>query len=126
MSKRSLLRAGPVVWLVILLASLSLAACGGATPSPTSEGAAPAESEAAVSTEEPATEVPAAEEATAVVEAPSPTTEAAPPTVEASGPASCEAVNIPTNEAISPVADEEWSKGPVDAPVTVIEYGDFQ
>jgi hypothetical protein len=30
------------------------------------------------------------------------------------------------NETISPVTDADWVKGPADATVTIIEYGDYQ
>jgi hypothetical protein len=41
-------------------------------------------------------------------------------------PAACHTVEIPQNPLIAQVSDVDWAKGPADAPVTVIEYGDFQ
>jgi hypothetical protein len=38
----------------------------------------------------------------------------------------CQAVEIPNNDLLAPVSDQDWSKGPATAPVTLIEFGDFQ
>ena len=52
-----------------------------------------------------------------------------------SGPAMCRTVTadndpivaaLQPNELIAPVSDDDWTKGPTDASITVIEYGDFQ
>jgi hypothetical protein len=37
-----------------------------------------------------------------------------------------ESIDFPTNPAIPEVTDEEVIHGPADAPITVIEYADFQ
>jgi cyclophilin family peptidyl-prolyl cis-trans isomerase/protein-disulfide isomerase len=111
----------------VILLSLLLAACGGAaqpaskepaTSAQTQETTGLAETEEATSpsTTEPEAQQPAA-------------TEAAPdenPVAATSAQASCQPVDIPSNTLIAPVLDQEWSKGPADAPVTLIEYADFQ
>jgi hypothetical protein len=45
-----------------------------------------------------------------------------------SGPAECvvEPIDFPTNPAIPEVTHDEVIHGPADAPITVIEYADFQ
>ena len=57
------------------------------------------------------------------------TTTAAPPTsVSPSGPAVCvdEPLDFPVVSDIPPVTEEDHVHGPADAPITVIEYADFQ
>jgi hypothetical protein len=128
----------------ILLAGLTLAACGGAAEPPSEQGTVPAQAEAtgeveAVAQDEPAT-VPAQEETQeAVATAVEPTSAAEPTPADSAAvaseapavagppaPAECSPVDIPANELIAAVTETEWSKGPADAPVTLIEYGDFQ
>ena len=41
-------------------------------------------------------------------------------------PAACHTIEIPENSLIAQVSDVDWAQGPANAPVTVIEYGDFQ
>ena len=125
-----------------LLLSLLLAACGVAPPSTPAQsgetGAAATtqsdnslpetEQAATTSTAEPAAQQPTAiaqvTEAAATTEA---TTAAGQtPAASASAEATCQPVEIPSNDLIAPVSDQDWSKGPADAPVTLIEYGDFQ
>ena len=98
------------IWLVtLLLGALLLNACAVAEVSPTSP------TEEAVSTEEA---VPSKEEeSTDLVED---KIEAEPSAV------TCEVIPIPNNPLIAQVSDTDWIKGPVDAPITLIEYGDFQ
>lgn len=95
-----------------------------------SDEAAPEESEAA--SEEPAAEESVAEEAEATdnenLLAPG-------QELASSGPATCRtatpandpiAAALQPNELIAPISDSDWAKGPADAAITVIEYGDFQ
>lgn len=107
----------------LLIAVLILAACGGAAAvpevadDPTAQGdaAAPGETEA-VQEAEP-TQAPQVAQATE---------EAAPVQEVASAPASCEPVLVPENELVAAPTEDDWSKGPATAVITVIEYGDFQ
>ena len=103
--------------IVILLVLLStfLAACSSSTTGlPT---------ETPVETEAPRTEIPPSPEA-------SPTQDAGQATEQAE--AYCTVVSRqptpgPTEQSLVPlVGDEDWTKGPDDALVTFIEYGDFQ
>jgi hypothetical protein len=140
MKKRDKLRA---VWLIgLLLLGLSLTACGGGA-APATEVTPPAAPEAETGTEAD-TNAPVAEEATEVTEEEpyeAATEEAVEPTAEATeaneealaqeqlslnNEVVCEAIEVPDNPLIAEVSAEEWVKGPADAAVTLIEYGDFQ
>ena len=135
----------PVAWITgSLLLSLFLAACGGAAqpaPAQTGETAAgsttesdscdagsacgptPTEEVAGAVTTEPEAQQPAVtEEATEVAAA---TGEAVAPQ-DSTAAAVCQPVEIPINTLVAPASDQEWSRGPADAPITLIEYGDFQ
>jgi cytoskeletal protein RodZ len=112
------------MWLVgLLFVSLFLAACGGGSEEEAAPTAAETEEVAAAVTEETAAQeepVTEATEESAVSQAPA-TTEVTP-----SGPAECEAIEIPDYEPVAAVTENDWSQGPADAPLTLIEYGDFQ
>jgi outer membrane biosynthesis protein TonB len=118
-------------WLLtaLLLLSLTLAACGGAPtveapaevaesqPEPTQPVEAPAE-ENEPATEESQVEPPATPtEVDDDEEAPAPV---------AASVAECQSIDIPDNALIAAVTDTDWANGPADAPVTLIEYGDYQ
>ena len=118
----------------ILAAGLLLAACGGAaTPAAseatnqpqtavaaTSTGTTEATQEAATATQE------TAKTATEEAQATSPVATAAVAMSGPAAPAECQPVQIPANPKIAPVSDTDWAKGPANAPITLIEYGDFQ
>ncbi len=118
--------------LVVLIGmglAVLLAACAPATPSPVANATATPQ---AVSAPPTATSLPAAATptvaestaaATAVAEA-SPAATQAFPTPNPNP--QCTAMPITPDSNIKPVAADEWSKGPADADITVIEYGDFQ
>ncbi|MBN1220578.1 MAG: hypothetical protein JXM69_16770 [Anaerolineae bacterium] len=143
MSKLFLLRPARVRWLINLtLVGLVLAACGSAA-----QPAAEATTEPAVEIEETA-DSPADTPATAAKMEKEPETVSEETTKEetsTSSKAECQPVNPKedpvagvteyignyidanaTNEAIAAVSASDWVKGPTDAPITLIEYGDFQ
>ncbi len=100
-------------WLAIVLL-IGLTACAGQVVQ-TDPTATPTEEEAV--TDEAVEETTADEDgAEAEAEIETATTAVA-----------CNAVDIPRNPNIVPLSDADWAKGgPADAPVTLIEYGDFQ
>jgi hypothetical protein len=120
----------------LLLAALTLAACGGGASTPASEEATPASQteEATEETlEEEPEEVAQAEQAEAEaepVEAESVPTDVAQEeslSVPNNSPeATCQGVTIPENQLIAAASEDDWARGPADAGITVIEYGDFQ
>ena len=140
-------RPAAAAWLAgLVLTSLCVAACGSAS-SETSEAPTPAEVEeeaTAAQAEESETEAAGSEEAAAVSE------EAAGEESEASdnetllapdqplssgGVASCTSATpqndplvaaLQPNDQIAAVSEADWAKGPSDAAVTLVEYGDFQ
>ena len=92
----------------------------------------PATEESEAANEEPAAEESVAEEAEATdsENPPAPEQELA-----SSSGAECRTVTpendpiaavLQPNALIAPISDNDWAKGPADAPITVIEYGDFQ
>ena len=138
MVKPYLWRLSLVAWGVLLVITLTLAACGGATTTPAAEEeaaeASPTEAQVddgdtpepeAVAQNTPTTEVaePTATEAVEAEEEAEATPQQAAQT--ASEPATCAPLEIP-DSLISSATDEDWAKGPATAAVTVIELGDFQ
>jgi hypothetical protein len=100
--KESTMRKPALFTFMVVLVLVLVAGCGGEAASPTPSP----------------TPTPAPETATAV-----------PPTsVSPSGPAVCvdEPLDFPVVSDIPPVTGEDHVHGPADAPITLIEYADFQ
>ena len=115
------------VLIAVGLAGLAvlLAACGPATPPVANLTDTPqAASAPPTATSVPVAATPTvAQGATTVAEASPAATEAFP---TPNPNPQCTAVPIAADPNIKPVAADEWTKGPANADITVIEYGDFQ
>ena len=116
----------PLLFVLIL----ALAACTGT--SPTETNAEPTAAETVAQAQPTATTAPAATD-TPTAAAPAPTDApvvADTPTPIAPGcyPAPIsDLIDLTANEKIAPVTADDWQKGgDTSAPITVIEYGDFQ
>lgn len=113
---------------LMLLAILALAACGGATGSVAEDTPAAAATE----TEAPADTPTAARQDTPTAAAETPAEPAATQEADVAQPsptsstAECVPVDVPDNDLIAAVTGKDWVDGSADAPVTLIEYGDFQ
>lgn len=106
-----------------VLISVFLAACQSAAGSPTTQPSA---------TAEPQEDTPTAASSPTVETAPTATQEEPTEQVENPQEANCTVVSRqptpgPTEQSIiPPVSESDWTHGPEDAKVTIIEYGDFQ
>jgi hypothetical protein len=122
------IRSTGAMLLVSLLTALALVACGGVAP-PEPEAVAAntpttvQQEEVTPTSEAPATVEDEATESAATVEAETADSSPAP---TPSGPAVCEAIDIPDNDTLPAVSNTDWTRGPADAPITLVEYGDFQ
>jgi hypothetical protein len=122
----------------LLLAGLTLAACG-STATPAAE--VPPTPTVAAATNTPVTQPTTEQKPTDAAQAPT----AAPSTPPTPVKPGCTAVDPKIDQlagameflskyideakpvpVMVAIADQEWSKGPANAPLTVIEYGDFQ
>ena len=117
-----LLMARKLLILAVLLAVI-LAACQSAAVSPTTSP--PEDTDVELDT-------PRAAASPTVEIAPTATQEASDDQVSSSDEANCTVVSRqptpgPTEQSLVPlVSDTDWTHGPEDAEVTIIEYGDFQ
>ena len=114
-------------WFEIMLGVAlvsAVAACGAApsatetapTPAPTEAAATPTTADAAESEATP-TSADVGTEASAEATPPYPTPHPNP---------ECVAEPILAAPNVPPVTDEDWSQGPEDAPIVLLEYADFQ
>lgn len=138
LSKQPFLRASAVWWTGLLVFALILTGCGGATDSTSNSAEPAANNQAEQAAEEPTTNEQTEE--VAVQEEAEPEAELEPQAGESqqstsSAVAECRTATpendplmalLQPNTAIAPVSEDDWSKGPADAPLTIIEYGDFQ
>ena len=131
----------------LVLTSLLVAACGSASPE-SNEAPTPAEAQEAATTapEAEASEPTEADSEEAAAEAEEATSEeseasndenlqAPDQALSSDGEATCATATpqndplvaaLQPNDLIAAASETDWSKGPADAAITLIEYGDFQ
>lgn len=114
------------LWLVLL--PLILAACGGAeTPPPTEMAeASPTPVMEATTETEPTATTAETEPTETTTEQETTVSEQTADLSPANPDAECTPVEIPENENIADITEDDWARGPADAPITLIEYGDYQ
>jgi len=132
--KQPFLRTSAAWWAGLLVFAIILTGCGDATDS-TLDSAEPAtDNQAEQAVEEPTSAEPT-EEVAVQEETESESQGGESQQSTSSVAAECRTATpendplmalLQPNPAIAPVSDDDWSKGPADAPVTIIEYGDFQ
>lgn len=112
------------LWGGLLILVLALAACEPAAPS----AGAPGESTAAPTAAQPATAAPTQPPPTEPLPTVAATSEAAAPTAARPTPipGATSAPAVDPEWQIPMVEEGEWTRGPEDALMTVVEYSDFQ
>ncbi|MGC8877785.1 MAG: peptidylprolyl isomerase [Anaerolineae bacterium] len=109
---------------------LALAACTSLTSEAQAPTAATAEASSTAITPSSSADTNAATQTEAATVTPTAVTtpiETATPAYPTPNPnPQCEALKLPVATKLPPVTEQDWSRGQADAPVTVIEYADFQ
>lgn len=117
-------------WFSLFTVTLTLlvAACSSLTSAAQTPSVAPTEESLAAITPTPSPSASAATQTEAATSTAATTpTETATPAYPTPNPnPRCEALDLPIAANLPPVMEQDWSRGAANAPVTVVEYADFQ